>query len=556
MATDVKQAIRQSADMSRNKDLAGQTVYKDGYNITYNDKGFATKAVKSDSPAYAGHKDQTVASSGGTTTNKNMWTDEQMLTAADLQKIADLRAQGAAGTISWAEANAQANAIRSGYGYTIDQSGTVVDQQAKERAEAAQQKYGATQVYDKATGTYQPIVSAPQTSVAGQQQTVTQTPGAGAQGGVVAGQQSGGASAGGVGDYSEYLKDLYAANMEAELAALEEAYKANVGTLETAGERIGQTYHAARNQAAAQNEVERRAAQEYFAARGLNTGAAGQMELSRSAALQGQLGALNAEEAQAVTDNQRAQDELARQYEAAVAQAKAENNASRAQALYEELIRQENAKLAAQMAAQEQANWEKQFAAQQQQYRDKLAQTQRAEDYEMAMAMLGAGIMPDSATLASAGISQTQASALQMLYQAQRKTASTSGGGKSGGSSGGSMSLTTAKAMMKAGQFTDAAVNVMLKAGFNEEYLRSEYGYGEQDEATKVPVTPPSYSEVTQNSTAGDYGPQFNMVMSKLQIQQQSGADLETLAAEIMTGLEEGKLTTAGAASLMQALGI
>lgn len=169
--------------------------------------------------------------------------------------------------------------------------------------------------------------------------------------------------------------------------------------------------------------------QEYFAARGLNTGTAGQMELSRSAALQGQLGALSAQEAQAITENQRAQDELARQYELAVQQTKAQSNAAQAQALYEELIRQENARLAAQLAAQEQANWEKQFAVQQQQYRDKLTQAQQAEDYEMAMAMLGAGIMPDGETLASAGISQAQASALQTLYQAQRKTASTSGGG-------------------------------------------------------------------------------------------------------------------------------
>ena len=52
------------------------------------------------------------------------------------------------------------------------------------------------------------------------------------------------------------------------------------------------------------------------------------------------------------------------------------------------------------------------------------------------------------------------------------------------------MTLTTAKAMMKAGQFTDEAVNTMLKAGFNEEYLRSEYGYGE------VPGEVSGYDEV------------------------------------------------------------
>ena len=35
-----------SPDMSRNQSLAGQTVTKGDYSITYNDNGYATKAVK------------------------------------------------------------------------------------------------------------------------------------------------------------------------------------------------------------------------------------------------------------------------------------------------------------------------------------------------------------------------------------------------------------------------------------------------------------------------------------------------------------------------------
>ena len=42
----------------------------------------------------------------------------------------------------------------------------------------------------------------------------------------------------------------------------------------------------------------------------------------------------------------------------------------------------------------------------------------------------------------------------------------------------GSMSLTTAKAMMKAGQFTDAAVQTMKAAGYNDAALAEIYGYG------------------------------------------------------------------------------
>ena len=39
------------------------------------------------------------------------------------------------------------------------------------------------------------------------------------------------------------------------------------------------------------------------------------------------------------------------------------------------------------------------------------------------------------------------------------------------------MSLTTAKAMAKAGQLTQEVVNVLKKNGFNDDYLTSEYGY-------------------------------------------------------------------------------
>ena len=411
------------ADMSRNQELAGQTVWKNGYALTYNDQGYVTKAVRSESPSYAGHTDLT-KDKYGYTTDKNMWTDEQMMSAADLNTIAGLRAQAAAGQISWAEANAQANALRNKYGYTITQDGTVVDQNAVDRATEAQQNTGATSYYDKDTGTYRPIVSAPQTNVgsvpqgsgeARPQVSLPDLPGLSMGrveapkygesvelpvlgGGTVAlpeydlsgltvPQLGGGdiaaptydlsgikaPSLGGgnvaapelslegvnlpvlgggkvalpeydlsglavpqlggtqiampelggaqiqapvfetgevtvnsvpqyeVGDYSQYIKDLYAANVEAELAALEDAYKTNVGTLQSAGERIGKTYQAAQNAAAAQGAVAKRNMQEVMAANGLNTGTSGQMALAQSVALQSQLGSLSSQEAQAIT---------------------------------------------------------------------------------------------------------------------------------------------------------------------------------------------------------------------------------------------------------------
>ena len=55
------------ADTSRNTEYAGQTVYKNGYAITYNDQGYVTKAVRSESPSYAGHTDLNVEKNGVTT---------------------------------------------------------------------------------------------------------------------------------------------------------------------------------------------------------------------------------------------------------------------------------------------------------------------------------------------------------------------------------------------------------------------------------------------------------------------------------------------------------
>lgn len=178
MATS-KFAVRQEPDMSRNKELAGQTVYKDGFAVSYNENGYASKAVKSPDPTYRGHTDQT-AENNGLTTDKHMWTDEQLLTAEQLQQIADIRAKGASGEISWAESNAQANAIRSGSGFSIDQSGTVIDQEALERSLAAAEHTGVSKYYDEDSGTYKDMstLPTPQISAAptAQQQTPTVQP--------------------------------------------------------------------------------------------------------------------------------------------------------------------------------------------------------------------------------------------------------------------------------------------------------------------------------------------------------------------------------------------
>jgi hypothetical protein len=112
------------ADMSRRPDLAGGYAVSNGYTVFYDKDGYAKKAVKGVAD-YTPHQD---INAGNGSYNKNgAWTDNEMLTAADRQKIADIRAQMQAGKITGDQANQAANAIRAGYGYTIDKNGYVTD---------------------------------------------------------------------------------------------------------------------------------------------------------------------------------------------------------------------------------------------------------------------------------------------------------------------------------------------------------------------------------------------------------------------------------------------
>ena len=63
-------------------------------------------------------------------------------------------------------------------------------------------------------------------------------------------------------------------------------------------------------------------------------------------------------------------------------------------------------------------------------------------------------------------------------YQLQQAAQAASSGGRvSNAPSKPSMSLSTAKEMAKAGQFTDEVLNVFYYNGYNDEYLKSKYGY-------------------------------------------------------------------------------
>lgn len=118
------------ADMSRRPDLAGGYAISNGYTVFYDKNGNAYKATKGVAD-YTPHQD--INAGNGSYNTSGAWTDNEMLSAADKQKIADIRAQMQAGKITGDQANQAANAIRAGYGYSIDKNGYVTDNGALSR---------------------------------------------------------------------------------------------------------------------------------------------------------------------------------------------------------------------------------------------------------------------------------------------------------------------------------------------------------------------------------------------------------------------------------------
>ena len=139
-----------------------------------------------------------------------------------------------------------------------------------------------------------------------------------------------------------YINSLYNAQQEAAFDALKAAYDRNVQTLDSAAERLPLEYQAARNKTAAAGELERRSFNEYAAAHGLNSGAGGQAQLAMGNTVQKNLGGINQAEVNAQAALQLDRARLETTYKNDIAQAVANGNLQRAQALYGEYVRVDN----------------------------------------------------------------------------------------------------------------------------------------------------------------------------------------------------------------------
>lgn len=150
---------------------------------------------------------------------------------------------------------------------------------------------------------------------------------------------------------SNYLKQQYASALESELAGLKNAYDQNTATLDRTAQEIPQQYETKRNTVAATNALEKQAFDERANAMGLNTGTSGQAQLAKSSVYQRDLANLGAAEAGALADLDLKRATLKANYENEMARAKAANEAALNQALYAEMVRQEQAAAAAAAAA-------------------------------------------------------------------------------------------------------------------------------------------------------------------------------------------------------------
>lgn len=216
---------------------------------------------------------------------------------------------------------------------------------------------------------------------------VNGTPGGGG------GASAGGGYNGGSGyDLTEYIRRQQAAALEAELAGLKSAYDTSVNGYNDQLARLQPIYDAQRNRAAAQDAVSQRGFDERAAALGLSSGAQGQAAVSRAQALQSALAGIGEAEGNARSDVELQMRNLTAQYESAIAQARAEGNATLAQNLYNELVRVQNLQR---------------------------SDAQRQQEYQLEMAKLGASY-GDYSGLNALGVNT---SAYEAELAAQREAA-------------------------------------------------------------------------------------------------------------------------------------
>ena len=563
---------RVGADMSRRQDLAGRAQVSNGYTVFYDDDGYAYKAVKGVAD-YTPHQD--INAGNGSYGKSGAWTDNEMLSALDRSKIQDIRNRLQRGEITGDQANQAANAIRAGYGYTIDKNGYVTDSGALSAVNDRRKQLGLSTSPESAELDYYRYLMGTDTSPTAQVNGKVQPFGdyLAENGGVQAGSQqrvtdinAGSTPASNftaqagtsfdIGDGSDYLKELYAKKVAAELAALKSAYEQNTATLDASRAQIAPVYDIARNSAANQNALSRGAFQEMAVANGLNTGTTGQAALAQDVVLQQNLSQIDREQAEktAAIDLQRSQ--LDTEYRNAIAKAEATGDAELANALYEEYIRQQN--LYAKYGGQTGGSGGSSTGGS-----TVVKPTLTASQVQSA---LKNGIVTDD--VISAFDYYYGQGAYDSLYGTGKLTSGGSSGGgtsgvKKGSYSNGSLTNKQVKQLQKYyGVSQDGKWGANSKkaaGGLTADQAWAKYQGGGRT-ATKtnsagVTATGSNYATIAKNSAAGAYGPKYGATLNMIQAQFGRGANASTLSDIISAALKRGDINEAGASTIMQTFG-
>lgn len=224
-------------------------------------------------------------------------------------------------------------------------------------------------------------------------------------------------------DLSEQLRRQKAAETEAALAALKGAYESSIAGYGRVADKLGGQYANAKNQAAAQAALARKAFAEQAQASGLNYGVTGQAELARSSMLQRELAGLDSDQAGKLADLDVERTKLQADYEAAIAQAKADGDASLANALYKELVRvqelQREDELRQEAYAREQEQLQREEIA-----RADAATQAAAEERAKTMAAIG-----DFSGYRALGYSDDEVNRLEAFYRQNMAAPTTTGSG-------------------------------------------------------------------------------------------------------------------------------
>lgn len=234
------------------------------------------------------------------------------------------------------------------------------------------------------------------------------------------------------------INRIYDAQQAAALAALERSYNASLAGYNGAKDNINAQYYEEARKAQAQSDLERQRMNQMFNANGLANGGIGQASLAQNNALLGNLNALSTANAADLSTVDTALAKLQADYQGAVAEAIANNELERAQALYQQWQDEQARALQAEQTAYDRQMDAYNMMLKEQQYRDsqtaanqKLMQSQ----VEDMLAMKGVTSIPDYMIEAS-GYDPAYINAV-LAQKAQEEAAAAAAASRSYSGSGG-----------------------------------------------------------------------------------------------------------------------